>query len=173
MGYTAQLTPLTGVVSHVEKRSEVSGSVSNGSGSTKTRAKTTLFRVDERPATCPGTFIRSNGDRVLLVGRYDQGVFQVEALRNMTAGLIYGGVSAKQTAFAYIGGFVCFGIAALSLLDVFGLLILSVRTHTLVDSETRDTIVIMVVVALVASFIGFCLIEDKRQKNKKLRQYLG
>lgn len=71
------LTSLSGVVSHVERRSETSGYIYNGSGNIRTRATGTIFRVDGTPATVSGSPVLSSGDRVTLIGGYGGGIFYV------------------------------------------------------------------------------------------------
>ena len=60
------LTSLSGVVSHVERRSETSGYIYNDSGNIRTRAISTSFRIDGTPATVSGSPVLSSGDRLCI-----------------------------------------------------------------------------------------------------------
>ena len=166
------LTSLSGVVSHVERRSETSGHIYDGYGKIRTRPIDTRFRVDGRPATVSGSPVLSSGDRVKLIGGYINGIFYVQVLQNYTAGLVYGGVSQKDTLSVYIGGIVCFALAGLFSFVVFMLLVEALYSHNL-SVLFNSTTFAMAGMAVAVAFVGVKLIKDKQQQNRSIRRHLG
>lgn len=174
MGHSDSLAVLSGVVSHVERRSETSGYMYDGYGSVKTRATDTQFRVAGKPASFPGAPVLSNGDRVHMVGNYRSGVFYAESLTNLSVGLVYGGVRRKETIFAYVGG-----VAALAFAGLCTAVIAQDFWHTYFDNRlsrfqygiVREYYITLVVLIIISLFTGIRLIQSQRRKNRQMRRY--